>query len=30
MQGNGLKITDAEKTAIVDYLAKTYSAVVRA
>lgn len=24
MQGNGLKITDAEKTAIVDYLAKTY------
>jgi mono/diheme cytochrome c family protein len=25
MQGNGLKITDAEKTAIVDYLAKTYA-----
>jgi hypothetical protein len=25
MQGNGLKITDAEKTAIVDYLAATYA-----
>jgi hypothetical protein len=24
MQGNGLKITDAEKAAIVGYLAKTY------
>ena len=25
MQGNGLRVTDAEKTAIVDYLAATYA-----
>jgi hypothetical protein len=24
MQGNGLKVTDAEKATIVDYLAATY------